>query len=85
MGSKARGIEVAPHIDDADRNVDLGMDDALLGEMLHHAPCGELVVFGVAEAAGDGLEGLDEFGEIGKTVEGLGFSQREGPGVVACA
>ena len=47
MGSKQRGIEVAPHIDDADGDEDLGVDDALLGELLHHAPGDEFVVFGV--------------------------------------
>ena len=44
-----------------------------------------LVVFGVAKAAGDGLEGLDEFGEVGETVERLGVVVREGHGVVAGA
>ena len=85
MGSKAARIEVAPHIDDADGDVDLGVDDALLGEVLHHAPCGELVIFGVPEAAGDGLEGLNELGEIGEAVEGFGFGEGEGAGVVAGA
>ena len=39
-------IVVAPHVDDADRNVDLGVNHALLGEALDHAPGGQLVVFG---------------------------------------
>ena len=38
-------IEVAPHVDDADGDVDLGVDHALLGELLHHAPGGQFVVF----------------------------------------
>ena len=46
-GFEARGIVIAPHVDDADGDVDFGVDDALLGEMLHHAPGGEFVVFGV--------------------------------------
>ena len=74
-GLEAAGIEVAPHIDDADGDVDLGVDDALGGELLHHAPGGELVVFGVGEAAGDGLEGLNEAGEVSETVERLGVAR----------
>ena len=84
-GLEAARIEIAPHVDDADRDVDLGVDDALLGEMLHHAPGGELVVFRVAQAARDRLEGLDELGEIGEAVEGFGFRQREAMRVVARA
>ena len=44
-GLEARGVVIAPHVDDADGDVDFGVDDALLGEMLHHAPGGEFVVF----------------------------------------
>ena len=40
-GLEAARIEVAPHIDDADGDVDLGVDHALRGELLHHAPGGE--------------------------------------------
>ena len=72
-GLEARGIVVAPHVDDADGDVDLGVDDALRGEMLHHAPGGELVVFGADEQAGDGFEGFDEAGEISELIEGFGF------------
>ncbi len=72
-GLEAARIEVAPHIDDADGDKDLGVDDALRGEVLHHAPGGQFVVFGVAKAARDGLEGFDELGEIGEPVERLGF------------
>jgi hypothetical protein len=55
MGSK-RGIVVAPHVDDADGDVDLGVDHALRGELLHHAPGGQLVVFRGDQPPGDGLE-----------------------------
>ena len=82
---EAARIEVAPHIDDADGDVDLSVDNALLGELLHHAPGGEFVIFGVAEAAGDGLEGFDEFGEVGEPVERFGLSQGQAAGVVAGA
>ena len=75
-GLEAAGIEVTPHIDDADRNEDLGVDDALCGELLHHVPGDYFVIFWVAEAARDGLEGLNEFGEVGKTVERLGVVVR---------
>jgi hypothetical protein len=54
------------------------VDDALRGELLHHVPGGYFVVFWVAEAAGDGLEGLNEFGEVGETVEGFSVVLREG-------
>ena len=57
-GLKTCGIVVAPHIDDADGDVDLGVDDALRGEMLHHAPGDQLVVVRAGEQAGDGAEGL---------------------------
>ena len=76
---------IAPHVDDADGDEDLGVDHALLGEVLHHAPRCEFVVFGVHELAGDGLEGFDEAGEISELVEGFGFAQGDGLGVVALA
>ncbi len=82
---EAAGIEVAPHIDDANRDVDLGVNDALLGEMLHHVPRHELIVFGVAETARDGFEGFNEFGEIREAVERLGIVMSEGYGIVAGA
>src|SRR5580692_4254236 len=39
-GLKALRIVVAPHVDDADGDVDLGVDHALLGQMLDLAPGG---------------------------------------------
>jgi len=39
-GFKCAGIEVAPHVDDADGDVDLGMDNALGRKLLDHAPGG---------------------------------------------
>ena len=53
--------------------------------MLHHAPGDELVVFGVAETAGDGFEGLDEFREVCEAVDGFGVVERERVRVVASA
>ena len=84
-GLEATRIEVTPHIDDADGDEDLSMDDALRGELLHHVPGDDLIVFRVAEAAGDGLEGLNEFSEIGETIERLGVVLREWNGVVTGA
>ena len=84
-GLEAARIEVAPHIDDADGDEDLGVDHALGGEVLHHAPCGQLVVFRVAQAARDGLEGLNELSEVSELVERLGFVWGEGICVVAGA
>ena len=85
MGSKACGIVVAPHVDDADGDIDLGVNDALLGQSLHHAPGGQLVVLGAGEQACDGFKGVDEAGEIGELVKRFGFRQRDGLGVVARA
>jgi len=53
-------VEVAPHVDHAHGDEDLGMDNALLGQMLHHAPGNEFVVLGIDEPPRDGLESLDE-------------------------
>ena len=74
-GLEGARIEVAPHIDDADGDEDLGMDHALGVQVLHHAPRGQFVIFGVFQAPRDGLEALNELREVGKTVEGLGFSK----------
>jgi hypothetical protein len=61
------------------------VDDALGGELLHHAPGGYFVVFWVTQAAGDGLERLNKFGEISELVERFSFVFREGIRVVAGA
>ena len=57
-GLEAVRVKVAPHVDDADGDVDLGMNDALRGELLHHVPRGEFVIFGVTRRARDGLVGI---------------------------
>ena len=85
MGSKQCGVVIAPHVDDADGDEDLGVDDALLGEMLHHAPCGEFVVVGVHELARDGLEGVDEAGEVSELVKRFRLGKGDRRGVVALA
>jgi len=54
------------------------MDHALLGQALDHAPGGELVVFRADQAAGDGLECVNEAGEVSELVERFGFGQRDG-------
>jgi hypothetical protein len=46
-GLEGARIVIAPHVDDADRDVDLGVDHALRGQPLHHAPGGQFVVFRV--------------------------------------
>ena len=53
--------------------------------MLHHAPGGQFVVLGAGEQPGDGLESLDESGEVGEAVERLGLGQRERMNIVAGA
>jgi len=45
-GVEAVGVGIAPVVDDTDGDVDLGVDDALLGEMLCHAPRSEIIVVG---------------------------------------
>src|ERR1700678_1164617 len=82
---EAARIEVAPHVDNADRDVDLGVNDALLGQMLDHAPGGQFVIFRRNEAARDGLEALDEAGEVVEAIEGFGFGEGDGTGIMAGA
>ena len=55
----------------------IGRDTRSSGEMLHHAPGGELVVFGGDEAGGDGLEGVEEAGEVAELVEFFGLGEGE--------
>ena len=76
---------IAPHVNDADGDEYLGVDDALLGEMLHHAPGSEFVVPSVHQLAGDSLEGLDEAGEVSELVEGFSVRLRDRGCVVALA
>ena len=75
-GLEAARIEVAPHVDDTDGNVDLGVDDALRGELLHHAPGGDLVIFGVLSRRVTALKAFDELGEVGEAVDGFGLGKR---------
>ena len=74
-GLKGARIEVAPHIDDADGNVDLGMDDALGVQTLHHAPCCQFVIFGVFQASRNSFEALNEFGEVREAIERFRFAK----------
>lgn len=78
-------IRIAPVIDDPDRDVDLGMNDPLFGEMLRHAPGREFVVFGRDEAFRNGFESEKESGEVGEVVERFCLMQRDRRGVVALA
>src|ERR1035441_9544180 len=61
-------IEIAPHIDDADRDKHLSVNDALPGKLFRHAPRHQLVIFRIDETPGDGFESLDEAGEIVEVV-----------------
>ena len=82
---EGRRIVLAPQVDDADGDVHFGVDHALAGEMLHHAPGGQFVVFRVDQQAGDGLEGIEKAGEVGELVERLGLGEGERARVVAGA
>ena len=84
-GIEALRIGIAPVIDDTDGDVDLGVYDALFSEMLGHAPCGELIVFGSDESLRDGFEGEQEAGEVGEVIEGFGVRQSDGSGIVTLA
>lgn len=78
-------VAAAPVIDDADGDVDLGMNDALAGEALGHAPGDQLVILRGLEVLGDGFEGEQEAGEVGVVVKGAGLIEGERGSVVASA
>lgn len=71
--------------EDAPGDVDLGVDDALVGEVADHVVGNQLEVVGGLEALGDGLEGHEEVGEVVVDVEGAGRIEGERSGVVALA
>ncbi len=73
-------IVVAPAVEHAHGDVDLGVDDALRREMLDHAPGGQFVVLRSLQQAGDGLEGVQKSGEVGEAIERLGLGERQRPG-----
>jgi len=70
-------------VEDAEGDIDLGVDDALGGEGADHVVGDELVVGGGAEAGGDGLEGGEEAEEVVVGVEAAGVVEGERGGVVA--
>ena len=82
-GDEWLDLGVLPVVDDAEGDVDLGVDDALGGEGADHVVGDELVVVGGAEALGDGLEGVEEAEEVCVGVEAAGVGEGEGVGVVA--
>ena len=61
------------------------MHHALRGELLHHAPGDEFVVLGHLKPPRDGLEGLNESGEISELVDCVGFGLRQGDLIVSGA
>ena len=78
-------IEAAEVIEDAEGDIDLGVADALEGEIANHVEGDELVVGGGVQTLGDALEAHEEAGEVGVMVElacGLGCERH---GVVAMA
>ena len=81
---EAARIEVAPHINDADRDINFGMNYALSGKLLHHAPGREFVIFRLLQPTGNSLEGFNEAGEVREAVEGFGFAEGHGALVAAC-
>src|SRR5215469_4332982 len=68
-------ILLAPQVD-ADRDVDLGVQDSFRFELFHQAIGDELVVGGGLEVFGDFLEGHQESGEVGVAVDGFNFFKR---------
>jgi len=60
---------------DADRDVDLSMQNVFGLEPLHEAMCDEFVVCGRLQVLGDGLEGHEKPGEVGILVELLSVGE----------
>jgi hypothetical protein len=69
-------------VDDADGDVNLGVDHSLGGEMLHHAPGSQFVVFRPDQLRCDGFKGFQEAGEVIELVKCYGLGERERAGVV---
>ena len=68
-------LGLLPEIDDAEGDVDLGVEDALGGKSADHIVGDQLVVFGGAEALGHGLEGHEEAEEVFVGVELTGVGE----------
>ena len=84
-GLEASRIVVAPHVNHADGDVDLGMHHALRRQRLDHAPRDQFVVVRMDELPCDRFEGLDESGEVGELVERIGLGLRHGLRIVTRA
>ena len=82
-GDEGLDVGLLPVIDDAEGDVDLGVDNALGGQGADHVVGDELVVVGGLQAGADGLEGVEEAEEVAVGVEGAGVGEGEGGGVVA--
>ena len=82
-GDEGLDVGLLPVIDDAEGDVDLGVDNALGGQGADHVVGDELVVVGGLQAGADGLEGVEEAKEVAVGVEGAGVGEGEGGGVVA--
>ena len=76
--TKGSTSTLLPEIEDAEGDVDLGVDDALGGEGADHVVGDQLVVVGGAQAVGDGFEGFEEAEEVVVGVEGAGVGEGEG-------
>jgi hypothetical protein len=76
-------VEAVLPVEDADGDVDLGVADALGGEIAEHVVGNEFVVRGGAKALGDGFEAEEEAGEVVVGIDAAGFGEGEGSGVVA--
>ena len=76
-------LDLVPVVEDAEGDVDLGVDDALGGEGADHLVGDEGVVLGGAEAGGHGLVGVEEAEEVLIGIEGARIGEGEGCGVVA--
>ncbi len=66
-------LRFAPVIDHADRNIHLGMDHPLRGQLRHHPVGDQLVVFRSAQPRGHCLESQHEAAEVLVLIKGLGF------------
>ncbi len=81
-GEEGLKLAVTPVIDDADRDIDFCVDDALAAQALQHAPGGQLVVFGGPQVFGNGFECLEEAGEVGVLKQCARLIDVEGDGIV---
>ena len=84
-GKERLEVAASPVIDDPDRDVDLGVNDALGGESLKHAPGDEFVVIGGEEVFAHRFERHEEAGKVSVLIQSGRLGKVERHAVVARA